>query len=1101
MAIEVMAKLSVDASQAEASISTIAQKEQEIADRKMSLAVDASGALTAVEGVVQKVEGALSGIKLPALEGKNIKIGADTSQAMGAVDGVKSQAESIKNIHGKVTEDTSQAESKLDGLKEKAKTLIGGLGAGFLAGGAAVGLDKSLEAAKANMEQQEQLKVALANTGVAGTQLNAAFAQSEQQAHQMAAAYAQPLDTMRELQIQIAGLGGISGENAKRVQEIGIAMTSVGVPARALRAVIRGASNPDDAAALKALGQQFPVLGKAMDAAAGSGDRIGAIYKALGPALAQIKENADGPVGSMEKMSQTGKDLEIAAGSLIFGILQPAVPILTGIGTVINQGVIPAIGAVTGFIDKNKVAVGVLAAGIGILAVSMNAATVGTTALGIAQKAQAIATGVVTGAQTLLNAVMAANPIVLVVAAIAALAAGAIYLYNNVKPVHDAFDAIWTVIKGVGAAIGAFVSNEIGALVKGFKGVGQVLDGIVHLNFNELKQGAATVGQAIGEHMTAGVAAVGAFKSSIEDSSKSLTHQGSEATAAGSAATDAANQAAGAQQNLQQSIDAANSSFKDQQKAAEDELNSGKIAFERQAEYIRTGYANGQKLSEAQIEAYKNANVKLLAQARLMQDEQKKIKAAGDEFLGTKTKAAHVAKGAGSDPVASAKELATQTAQELEYQLKLAEASKGQKLTDEDKLAVAESYLKTLHAQLDANNKIDAKKKAAAIGAGEQKVTSASNDLTVNAAADAYAKKKKLADDEAAYEKDIAQRLAEARISVMADGADKELAIRKAQYDKDIKFALDAAAKGRALSANETLLKKALDEKYAQDKAKIEQKYAKQTTDYSLQLEKNALSGLQSVLQAELNAKRSFDLLAYNDKKLSLDKEQTALKASLQKGEISYQEYNLKLQELTQQRVNLEKQKTQARWQTEEALAKQAYGSMSSDLSKYIQQEITMYAMQALGNTKAADTAKQNANQTMISALANTIQGFTGTIPIVGPVLGIAAGLALMEGFKALEGAMGFASGGIGMPTLVGERGPEVIAPMKDFSQMSTQLVQTTAQAVARSMSNDQPGRQQGGKHQFNVRVTGQSRTAGRDLVTTYQNESIAQKREQLLPS
>lgn len=61
-------------------------------------------------------------------------------------------------------------------------------------------------------------------------------------------------------------------------------------------------------------------------------------------------------------------------------------------------------------------------------------------AAALAQKGQAAATAVLTGAQGALNAVMAANPILLVVVAIAALAAGLVLAYNKSETFRDLVD-------------------------------------------------------------------------------------------------------------------------------------------------------------------------------------------------------------------------------------------------------------------------------------------------------------------------------------------------------------------------------------------------------------------------------------------------------------------------------------------------------------------------------------------------------------------------------------------------------------------------------------------------------------------------------------
>jgi TP901 family phage tail tape measure protein len=62
----------------------------------------------------------------------------------------------------------------------------------------------------------------------------------------------------------------------------------------------------------------------------------------------------------------------------------------------------------------------------------------------VASAALAAYTGVATAAQWLWNAAMTANPVGLVVAGVAALIAGMVYLYNTCEPVRAAFDAVFS---------------------------------------------------------------------------------------------------------------------------------------------------------------------------------------------------------------------------------------------------------------------------------------------------------------------------------------------------------------------------------------------------------------------------------------------------------------------------------------------------------------------------------------------------------------------------------------------------------------------------------------------------------------------------------
>lgn len=75
----------------------------------------------------------------------------------------------------------------------------------------------------------------------------------------------------------------------------------------------------------------------------------------------------------------------------------------------------------------------------------------------------------------LLNTIMAMNPIVLVVAAIAALIAGIIYAYNKFAWFRGAIQATWAVIKGFGNMLKEFVIDRIAGIISGLGGLASAI--------------------------------------------------------------------------------------------------------------------------------------------------------------------------------------------------------------------------------------------------------------------------------------------------------------------------------------------------------------------------------------------------------------------------------------------------------------------------------------------------------------------------------------------------------------------------------------------------------------------------------------------------
>jgi len=86
-----------------------------------------------------------------------------------------------------------------------------------------------------------------------------------------------------------------------------------------------------------------------------------------------------------------------------------------------------------------------------------------------ASVAQAVATGLATAAQWLLNAAMAANPIGLVVIAIAALVAGLYLLYQNNEQVRNSINGLWEQLQGLGAYIQSGFGMALDAMIRPFR--------------------------------------------------------------------------------------------------------------------------------------------------------------------------------------------------------------------------------------------------------------------------------------------------------------------------------------------------------------------------------------------------------------------------------------------------------------------------------------------------------------------------------------------------------------------------------------------------------------------------------------------------------
>jgi hypothetical protein len=85
-----------------------------------------------------------------------------------------------------------------------------------------------------------------------------------------------------------------------------------------------------------------------------------------------------------------------------------------------------------------------------------------------AARAAAAAEGTLTAAQWLLNAAIAANPIVLAVAALAALGVAFVVAYKKVGWFHDGVNALWGAIKSLASGIGTVFKKGLELFVNSF---------------------------------------------------------------------------------------------------------------------------------------------------------------------------------------------------------------------------------------------------------------------------------------------------------------------------------------------------------------------------------------------------------------------------------------------------------------------------------------------------------------------------------------------------------------------------------------------------------------------------------------------------------
>lgn len=185
---------------------------------------------------------------------------------------------------------------------------------------------------------------------------------------------------------------------------------------------------------------------------------VGVVFAKIGPPVQElIRFLGVALTGALAKLQPLMGPLA-DAGRQIWQSLKPLGPLLLSIGSYILQDLVGGLRAVLpvaadvvsaalipltsflGFVDRHKVIFGSVATGILAIIAAMKL-------WALWQKLVVIATTAWTAAQAALTAVMSANPIVLVILAIAGLAAGLIYAYKHSETFRKIVQAAWNAVK------------------------------------------------------------------------------------------------------------------------------------------------------------------------------------------------------------------------------------------------------------------------------------------------------------------------------------------------------------------------------------------------------------------------------------------------------------------------------------------------------------------------------------------------------------------------------------------------------------------------------------------------------------------------------
>lgn len=229
--------------------------------------------------------------------------------------------------------------------------------------------------------------------------------------------------------------------------------------------------------------------------------------------IAELEANSDkygltisGPMSaSVMKATANQKDWQDATKGLSVQFGASLLPILTNAAGFVTQHVIPAITSATGLIERHQGAIGVLVPVVAGLAGVMGVVVSATKLATLATEAHTVVTGIASGAakawsvaQAALNMVMNANPIMLVVLAVAALAAGFILAYQHSQTFRNIVNgAVGDVKQVVDTVVNWFKNTAVPDAEAGIKKVTDAVTGVrdwISARITDIKNAGKDVG-------------------------------------------------------------------------------------------------------------------------------------------------------------------------------------------------------------------------------------------------------------------------------------------------------------------------------------------------------------------------------------------------------------------------------------------------------------------------------------------------------------------------------------------------------------------------------------------------------------------------------
>lgn len=210
--------------------------------------------------------------------------------------------------------------------------------------------------------------------------------------------------------------------------------------------------------------------------------KVQARYGAL---LEQTSKTQGDFANTSDSLANTQRIAAAEQANLSAELGETFLPVMTELNKILRVA-IGAFSSLPGPVKSGIVIFGLLAATIGPLILLVSSVVSAFSVIGPVLKGFSVATKVAAGAQAVFNAVMAANPIVLVTLAIAALVAGLVYFFTQTELGQEIWGKFTEFVSKTAKAVGEF-------LVDTFKNIGQFITDTIE----NIQKVAETVWKAI----------------------------------------------------------------------------------------------------------------------------------------------------------------------------------------------------------------------------------------------------------------------------------------------------------------------------------------------------------------------------------------------------------------------------------------------------------------------------------------------------------------------------------------------------------------------------------------------------------------------------